>query len=455
MAGATIPLTPAVHQMIDVGPIPSSKPTGNEIGFPIVRDMDTFCTSARRRRLEVGSYAHRPIFHDPDDIPSIKESALSPTELPFTPDDFDQQLEEALELMPDILATAEMKYAINGLLSLTPDGFPLLGETAEVQPLVGGRGVDQGRPGRRPHDRGVDDARRARDRPAPLRHHPLLRRTSAPRDHVRARARGALQQDVRHRAPARAVGVGAQPPLRAVPRAQARRSARCTSRRRLGTPALVRVATRRSSTTTASRAAATEWDARWWSPIMNAEHLAMRERVGMIDLAPFAIFDVSGPGRARLPAAPHGQQLRRRGRALRVHAVARRPAAASAPTSRSCASPTTRSAWSPALRRAARRALVPRHLPADGSVTFVDNTSAFRTIGVWGPRARDILGVAHRRRHLRRRLPYGTPDDVDRLDHGPASRISYVGEHGWEVYVPSDKARAIWDRSGRPASRSA
>ncbi|MDQ1511653.1 MAG: hypothetical protein QOG50_3497, partial [Actinomycetota bacterium] len=25
-------------------------------------------------------------------------------------------------------------------------------------------------------------------------------------------------------------------------------------------------------------------------------------------------------------------------------------------------------------------------------------------------------------------------------------RISYVGEHGWEVYVPSDNALAIWDR---------
>ena len=28
-----------------------------------------------------------------------------------------------------------MKYAINGLLSLTPDGFPLLGETTEVRDL--------------------------------------------------------------------------------------------------------------------------------------------------------------------------------------------------------------------------------------------------------------------------------------------------------------------------------
>ena len=39
-----------------------------------------------------------------------------------------------------------------------------------------------------------------------------------------------------------------------------------------------------------------EWDARWWSPIINAEHLAMRDRVGMVDLSAFAVFDVTGPG---------------------------------------------------------------------------------------------------------------------------------------------------------------
>ena len=39
-----------------------------------------------------------------------------------------------------------------------------------------------------------------------------------------------------------------------------------------------------------------EWDARWWSPIINAEHLAMRDRVGMVDLSAFAIFDITGPG---------------------------------------------------------------------------------------------------------------------------------------------------------------
>jgi glycine cleavage system aminomethyltransferase T len=38
-----------------------------------------------------------------------------------------------------------------------------------------------------------------------------------------------------------------------------------------------------------------EWEARWWSPIINAEHLQMRETAGLVDLTAFAIFDVTGP----------------------------------------------------------------------------------------------------------------------------------------------------------------
>src|SRR5439155_9921739 len=39
-----------------------------------------------------------------------------------------------------------------------------------------------------------------------------------------------------------------------------------------------------------------EWDARWWSPIINAEHLAMRDRAALFDLSAFCVFDVTGPG---------------------------------------------------------------------------------------------------------------------------------------------------------------
>ena len=149
MAGASIPLTPAVHQMIDVGPVPRFADAKSR--HRVSRSCATWtrtCTSARTAAgLEIGSYAHRPILHDPEEIPSVEEAALSPTEFPFTQADFELQIEHALELVPEIVGdeSVGVKYAINGLLSLTPDGLPVLGETPEVKrPLVGRGGVGQG-----------------------------------------------------------------------------------------------------------------------------------------------------------------------------------------------------------------------------------------------------------------------------------------------------------------------
>jgi hypothetical protein len=115
--------------------VPLFADTSGEIAYPIVRDVDTNMYERQHGGdMEVGSYAHRPIVVDADDIPSIEESPRSPTELPFTQDDFDPQLAEALELMPELLGDERVgiRYAINGLISMTPDGHPLLGETPEV-----------------------------------------------------------------------------------------------------------------------------------------------------------------------------------------------------------------------------------------------------------------------------------------------------------------------------------
>src|ERR1700759_1471880 len=104
--------------------------------------------------MEVGSYMHRPIIVPPETIPSNEEAVLSPTEVPFTADDFDPQLAASLELMPELLGDekAGIRYAINGLISMTPDGHPLLGETPEVRGLwrAGSSGNREGRGWGRP-----------------------------------------------------------------------------------------------------------------------------------------------------------------------------------------------------------------------------------------------------------------------------------------------------------------
>jgi glycine cleavage system aminomethyltransferase T len=92
------------------------------------------------------------------------------------------------------------------------------------------------------------------------------------------------------------------------------------------------------------------------------------------------------------------------------------------------------------------------HLPPGAAE--VDQTSAFTTIGLWGPRARDILGrltdadISHEGFPFLscRRIELGNVDVL-------ASRISYVGELGWEIYVPMEQGARVWDllhEAGRP-----
>ena len=62
--------------MISVGPIPLFADTVGEIAYPIIRDMDTNMYERQHGGdMEVGSYAHRPIVVQPDEIPSIEQSA--------------------------------------------------------------------------------------------------------------------------------------------------------------------------------------------------------------------------------------------------------------------------------------------------------------------------------------------------------------------------------------------
>src|SRR5262249_55348696 len=95
-----------------------------------------------------------------------------------------------------------------------------------------------------------------------------------------------------------------------------------------------------------------------------------------------------------------------------------------------------------------------KHLPKDGSVHFVDLTAAYATIGLWGPKARDVMQTLTDTDVSNEAFPYGTTQEV-LFGSIPVRlfRISYVGELGWEIYVPSEFARAVWDRvhaAGQP-----
>ena len=87
------------------------------------------------------------------------------------------------------------------------------------------------------------------------------------------------------------------------------------------------------------------------------------------------------------------------------------------------------------------------HLPADGSAQLHDQTSALYTVGVWGPRARDLVRrVAARDDVSNAGFPFGTarPIEIGGV-RTLTSRISYVGELGWEIYGPMEQGLRLWD----------
>ena len=86
------------------------------------------------------------------------------------------------------------------------------------------------------------------------------------------------------------------------------------------------------------------------------------------------------------------------------------------------------------------------HLPADGSAQLHDVTSAWYTVGVWGPRARDLLAAATDDDVSNAGFPFGTCRIIEIGGvNALASRISYVGELGWEIYAPMEQGLRLWD----------
>ena len=189
-----------------------------------------------------------------------------------------------------------------------------------------------------------------------------------------------------------------------------------------------------------------EWEARWSSPIINAEHLAMRDGVGMVDLVAFAIFDVIGPGALDyLQGLVVSQMDVAVGRSVYTPLLSEAGGIVADLTIIRLAHDTFRVVTGGGMGMRDKKWFAD-HLPEDGSVQIHDQTSALYTVGVWGPRARDLLQAATQDDVSNEGFPFGT---VKTLEIGGvralASRISYVGELGWEIYAPMEEGLRLWD----------
>jgi glycine cleavage system T protein len=439
LAGMRLPLHPVEHIYALTEPLAPLRGAAEEVTHPILRHQDR---SMYLRQVGdtygIGSYLHEPLLRTADEI-DPSGPGLHPSERAFTPEHFEAARDEAGRLLPP-LRGAPLARAFNGLMSFTPDGAPLLGESSRIRGLwlaeaiwvthAGGAGealADLMVHGESGIDLHECDPERFDD-------HGL--------SPAFARIRGAQQYrevyDVIHpREPVRVAR-----PLRVSP-FHAREVA-------LGAEMFESAGWERPQWYPADDIPAaperSAWSARFWSPSALAEHRATRERAGLFDLSPFTKITVRGPG-----ALAYLQHL--------AANDVDRPAGMIVYTA--MLTPGGRIMCDLTITRVGLEEFfvvtggaigkhdlgwMRRHLPDDGSVTVADETSRLCCLGLWGPRARDILSAVSEDDVSNDAFPYMTMRELHvGLVPVRALRISYVGELGWEIYTPPELGLALWD----------
>ncbi len=452
MAGVDIPLTPAVHQMVSVGPIEFFEQFEGEINHPVVRDMDTqMYERPSGNDMEVGSYQHRPILWDVDNIPSIEEAPLSPTQPPLTEDAFEQSMMDALELMPEVLDDpgAGVRYEIDGLLSEAPDGAPLLGPLQDVEGLWScaavwikeapaiGEGVAQWMT-RGWSDIDLSEANINR-----------FYEYGTPKDWVKARANELYQEIYGIVHPSEQWQSGRPLRTSGFYEQQDALDARWFEVAGWERPQwfesnedLLDV----YEDELEGLHRPNEWDSRWWSPIILGEHLHTRDNVGMIGDMGFGIFDFVGSdvvdymermavGRTDVDVGKtvYTPILGENGGFVSDLTIAR-------------LGPERYRVITGGAVAGSDRAWFNGHIGDDEEVTLVDQSDSLCTLGVWGPDARNVVdSITEEDMSHEAFAPYTaqeiTVGDVDAW----AMRLSYVGELGWEIYTPMSKGRRLWN----------
>ena len=434
VAGLNVPLVPVEHQLAYTAPLPELAGETREIVHPILRHQDySMYFRQVADAYAIGNYRHEPRLAEPE----------RPAELEFTPEDFAAARAEAGRLLP-ALRGVELVRAFNGLMSFTPDGFPLLGESAAARGLwlaqaiwvthAGGAG------------RALAELMTHGDALLDLHECDPQRFDAHGTSTAYWRARGAQGYrevyDVIH-------------PRQQQEQVRGLRTTPFHARQlELDAEFIESAGWERPQWYEANRALLTgdevrphdRWAARFWSPIIQAEHRACRERAGLFDLTPFTKVEVAGPGALaflqRLAAndvdKPVGTivytaMLSPRGGIMCDLTITRLGA---------------ERFWVVTGGAVGRHdiAWMRRHLPDDGSAVLTDLSSALCCVGVWGPAARELVGACTEDDLGNEALPYMR---AARLHVGSvpcrALRVSYVGELGWEIYAPTEFGRALWD----------
>ena len=463
MAGEDLPIMPVDHPLCFFGPYEEFTGTGKEIGYPLLRDQGNSAylrdtgdpATAEGGQIEWGYYEEKdPRLVHPKDLLEKGESHWSPSQRDLEMEQIIEPLERAMELTPILgeLGWNE-KHSFNGLLQVTADNGPSIGESPNTRglwyaeavwvkdaPGVAKLLVDMMTDGITETDiHSVDVAR----------YYPMQKTPEYIRGRCYESAFKIYNPAVHSREPY-------------TEGRNLRRSPFWQREQELGGYFMELAGWERAHGYAANEALLekygdrvpvreNEWDNRHFWRVSNAEHLAMSDNAGMINLSHFAVYDISGADAATLMEYACVAKVAGNtpiGKGIYTHFLDRVGGVRSDLT---------------ILRLAENRfrlidgadaghrdyVWLSRLAEDNGWDVFIeDRSDHMACLGLWGPNARRILeAVADDPSALDpKHFPFATTKEIS-IQGIPvlAFRISYVGESGWELHVPFSYGLSLWD----------
>ena len=433
LCGVTVPLHSAEHYYIVTGAIP-----GVARDLPTLRDPDGYIYF----KEEVGGLVMGGF--EPDATPWGMDGIPEPFEFQLLPDNweaFEILMENALVRVP-ALATSEVRQFLNGPESFTPDNNFILGEAPELRNFYVGAGFNSmgiasaGGAGMALAEWIVNGAPTMDLWPVDIRRFARFNGNDA---WLHDRVRETLGLHYKMPWPNRELE-SARPFRRSPLYALLEANGACFGSK---------MGWERPNFFAPSRAEAKldyTFGQPAWLPWSGAEHRACREGVAIFDMSSFSKFLVKGRDAEEVlqfmvandVAVPVGQtvytgMLNERGTYESDFTLTRLApdqyllVTGSAQTTRDFD-------------------FIERRIPADKHCAIVDVTGMHAVLAVMGPRSRALLQSVSKADWRNAAFPFGASREVD-IGHATlrATRLTYVGELGWELYVPVEFAVGVYE----------
>ena len=446
LAGVHIPLSPMQHIYAVTSSLNGLAEEIDEIRQPFIRHQDEAMYFRQEgNSYGIGSYQHEPLLLYPDEILDYKEGMLPPAERSFTPEHFDKAISVTREVFPSI-GNFDLVRKFNGIFSFTPDGFPILGESPVVKGFWSAQAVwvthaagvgkavaewvIHGEPG---IDLRECDIRRFHE-------------YTQSSNFVRARASQQYKEvyDIIH-------------PLQQPSKARDIKLTPFYERQKeLGAVFFESAGWERpywyegnSSLTDYQRTDGVirqGWESIQWSPNIAFEHMATREKVGIFDLTPFTKLDIEGDGSLEFIQNLTSNEMDKPVGSITYTSMLTPKGGIK------CDLTITRKGYNrfTVITGGSTRLhdldWIESHLPRKNSIKIYDVSEEQFCVGLWGPRARDVLELICEDDISDSGFPYMTFKSICIAGvQVTALRISYVGELGWEIYGPINQGIDVWD----------